>query len=88
MHDTLLQPTEALIHKLTQYIGIGKKNAQITGNGYEKQVRNHRINKFPLSVPIIKNNTNMKATSRTFLLEATLYPQKYIKQFLVRFLYT
>ena len=30
----------------------------------------------------------MKATSRTFLLEATLHPQKYIKQFLVRFLYT
>lgn len=25
VHDTLLQPTEALIHKLTQYIGIGKK---------------------------------------------------------------
>lgn len=27
----------------------------------------------------------MKATSRTSLLEATLHPQKYIKQFLVRF---
>ena len=25
MHDTLLQPTKALIHKLTQYIEIGKK---------------------------------------------------------------
>ena len=25
VHDTLLQPTEALIHKLTRYSGIGKK---------------------------------------------------------------